>query len=195
MDRVDAEKRIAELERQLAEEKRKADLKRQYANAVGQPPQSFNAPAGVWPQPAIPGQPGVGRRAGRGRRLRRLAKGLASIAVVVLLLWGVGATAYDVYAYRVGTPTTATVDHCVRHGRGTSCTAVWSVGGNSSTGPIVGSHYDHAEGSPVDVRVHGGTAYTPDVKDDALYLIPVVGVPIAALVLIWVWRWRGPTAG
>jgi hypothetical protein len=67
--------------------------------------------------------------------------------------------AYGVYAYHVGTPTTATDIHCVNYTRGgPSCTGMWSVGGESNTGTIEGA--SHGDGSPLNVHVHDGTAYT-----------------------------------
>jgi hypothetical protein len=216
-DHHDPEKHITEPEHQ------------RHVGAVGQPPQSFDAPmaagrhsgpyhrrgghpwqgspqdsgapVGVWPQPAPPEQPGFARRAGARRRLLLLLLRLAQWLVLITLCWWalswVGAIAYDAYAYRVGTPTTATVDNCVHHNRDINCTAVWSIGGNSYTGPIVpivGTGYDHAEGSSLDVRVHRGRAYQNDMKGNAVYLlIPGFGIPIA-LWLIRVWRSRKKTA-
>jgi hypothetical protein len=66
------------------------------------------------------------------------------------------------YGYVLGTPTTATVDHCAS--RGGTCDGRWSVGGASpQAGPILGVYDGHqrAAGSQVDVHVRGATAYTP----------------------------------
>jgi Protein of unknown function (DUF2510) len=135
-----------------------------WTDHYSQPPRQmaagrFGAPAGVAPQPAMPGEPRIGRRAGSGRQpWMWLPIGVALFGLVgmPLLLFGTGA--YDSYAYGVGTPTTATNVHCIKYSRGSlSCTGTWRVGGKSYTGPIMGAYGNE---SSLDVHVHGGTAYT-----------------------------------
>jgi hypothetical protein len=83
------------------------------------------------------------------------------MAVLSLVAFGVGV--YDVYGYRVGTPTTAKVVDCTG-GRnkysGVTCTGQWSVGGTSYRGRIAGDSKGHHAGSSLDVRVRGDSAYT-----------------------------------
>lgn len=66
----------------------------------------------------------------------------------------------DTYGYLLGTPTTATIDHCASGGG--TCDGSWTVGGESQAGPILGAYDRHARviGSQMDVRVHDATAYT-----------------------------------
>ncbi|OBF55099.1 hypothetical protein A5787_03605 [Mycobacterium sp. 852002-50816_SCH5313054-b] len=66
----------------------------------------------------------------------------------------------DSYGYLLGTPTTATIEHC-GSGGGT-CDGRWSVGGASQTGPILGVYdrRDRVVGSQKEVHVHDATAYT-----------------------------------
>lgn len=66
----------------------------------------------------------------------------------------------DTYGYLLGTPTTATIDHC--RSRGGTCDGSWSVDGASQTGPILGVYdaHDRAVGSRTIVHAHDATAYT-----------------------------------
>jgi hypothetical protein len=143
MDQKDPEQRIADLERQLGEQRRGADP----------PPE----------QPAQ--QPNTAPERGSGSRT------VAYLVLLLATLFGFvgvgnfGTGALLTFKDSVGTGTTATIDHCVPQ----TCYAKWSVGGASQTGPILGRdsstfayrpiHGDHLEGSQVDVRVRGGTAY------------------------------------
>jgi hypothetical protein len=210
-------------------EERHAELEHHQVEPVGQPPQfhdtqtvagwqpvaypgqgtpqDFGAPAGVVPQPAFPGEPGVGRRAGPLRRLWLLGIWLAAIGVAALSLLFFGLAAYDFYAYQTGKPTTATIEHCTSFShthrqrspvtplvgsvipRGESCTATWSVAGQSQIGPIEGLLYRDHDATSVDVRVHGDKAYTslsgvPSLMTGALIL--VLGVLVA--FVIWTGR-------
>lgn len=99
-------------------------------------------------------------------RIRAILVGFFVAVSPTLILCSV---LYEDYAYRVGTPTTATnvvcVDHTVdrftryQHNQ-QRCTAWWSLGGQSNYGEVVG--VDHSGGS-MDVRVYYGTAYTANV--------------------------------
>jgi hypothetical protein len=84
--------------------------------------------------------------------MRCLAVGI----IVLLMCFGFGA--YASYQYHVGTPTTATDVQCIHVSRNTTCTGTWSVDGNSQNGPIIGP--GRTNGSLLNVRVHGGKAYT-----------------------------------
>ena len=141
-------------------------------------PQEFGAPAGVAPQPAFPGEPRIVRRAGSGRKW--LMKGLAVIPAALVLLLFVR-DAYAMYAYHVGTPTTATIKQCRLGTRGHySCDGTWSLGGNSYTGPIETGGTGYRQGSSLDVHVHGGSAYTADAGQDRFAM---AGLSVILLVL------------
>lgn len=126
---------------------------------------------------------------------------LAIVGVVVsLVLFGLGA--YDAYAYRVGTPTTATINQCINATKGSSksCTGTWSVGGKSYTGPIGSGGLGYSQGSSQNVRVHGGTAYTADAASRNLWggtTFAVLSVPAGLVVLVvwWLRRNKRKTAG
>jgi hypothetical protein len=110
--------------------------------------------------------------------------------VVSLLMFGVGA--YDFYAYRVGTPTAATIEQCtqVPGGSDQTCTATWSVGGKSHTGAIASGGHGYPQGSSQDVHVHGGTAYTADAASTNLWAgtgVVVLAVLLIALAALLVW--------
>src|ERR1700757_3740788 len=140
MDQDDAKNRIADLERQL----REAPTATATATGAGQgsaippPPVSFGrqvnpGPQGGFPSPAQAGfpaprsalrigqmgGPGSGSLAGPRSLLRRLGAALVAIGAVALLLVLFGSATYNFYAYRAGTPTTATIvkynKGCVGH--------------------------------------------------------------------------------
>jgi hypothetical protein len=93
--------------------------------------------------------------------VRGIAHLLISIVFVGLGLYFLGDGVRGFYGYQLGTPTTASIDHCEAQSRSRTCYATWSVGGESRTGPIEGGNrWDYRIGSSVDVRVSGGTAYT-----------------------------------
>jgi hypothetical protein len=144
MDQDDSEKRVAELEGRLTEARNTSD---------------------PGANPTLPRKIGFGRPAQSGSQLRRLGKRLGAIAAVAAAVVFFGLAAYDFCAYLVGTPATATTQHCVDSTDSTvSCTGKWTVGGNSYSGPIVGdlgNRYD-ISGKSLDVRVHGDSAYRPD---------------------------------
>jgi hypothetical protein len=77
------------------------------------------------------------------------------LLIVSLVCFGVAA--YRFHAYETGFPTTATVDHCIQHAKGSTCYVTWNAGGQSQTGPIQGPA--PAVGSSEEVRVSDGTAY------------------------------------
>jgi hypothetical protein len=146
-------------------EKRIADLERQHADPVGQP---LHDPAGA-PSPGSPAKASWGRR---------LLIGLLC-ALFPGIFFGVGL--HSAYAYRVGTPTTATNVFCTggHHRNETrTCTGTWSVDGRSHTGYIEGGPDG---GSSLDVRVHGDTAYAAGVTDHMLAVTALmVGMIIVA---------------
>jgi hypothetical protein len=207
MDQDDPEKRIAELERQLAEQKRMAALQHQQVEASAQPqpvpypgqggPQHFGGPGSGRPLPAFPSGTGFGRPAQSGSQLRRLGMRLAAIAAVAAAVVFLGLAAYDFGAYLLGTPATATTQQCVDSTDSTvSCTGTWTVGGKADSGPIVGdlsNRYD-ISGKSLGVRVVGGRAYTPDSGLPKVYwglTALLISMAIAGRRLrVW---WRGQT--
>lgn len=213
MHQDDPEKRIAELEHQFVEQKRTAEP------GFTPPPQAgFPPPPVGWQHPAQTPlvrshrTANAGSKTGRGRRSMGIGGWLFAIFFVGLGLYFLSFSARQFYGYQVGTPTTATGIEC-RYGvpgagdgdtgigigslmLSEGCTAAWSVGGQSQTGPIVGvQHLGSA-----DVHVSGGTAFTAPFASwffgghllGGLFLIVVVG-----LGRLWdvgrLWRWMKPT--
>jgi hypothetical protein len=191
VDQDDAEKRIVDLERQLGEQR-----------GADRPPARPPQPANAAPEP---GRTGSRKRA----RIWSLATGLWT---GMLLLWigvaGLGYAAYFSYGYWVGTPTTATVDHCewgglIRSSPDSSmyCDGTWSVGGQSQKGPIRPPFTDNdvnrvGPGSSLDVHVSDGTAYTADSLGFRFYL----GIILGPIFLVWGSAslrraWRGRNRG
>jgi hypothetical protein len=119
---------------------------------------------------------------------------LAFVGLVVsLLMFAVGA--YDAYAYRVGTPTTATIEQCTQAGNGSdqNCTATWSVGGTSHTGPIDTGGQGYPQGSSLNVHVHRGSAYTAAAASTNFWAgaaIAVLTLMLTAVVVLVVWWLR-----
>jgi DivIVA domain-containing protein len=146
-------------------------------------------------QPAFPAAPG-GFRGNTGKRSkpRRVEWAVLPLAILMavfsLVAFGVGG--YDVYGYRVGTPTTATVVDCSRNGNkhmATSCTGTWSVGGTSYTGRIAGDGKGYHVGSSLDVRVRGGSAYT--ATSGNMWFIIGTGAGVLAVVAFFVTFFAG----
>ncbi len=143
-------------------EERGPDLERQDAEAVGQAPRD-QAPR--LNRGSLEKAVGDHQPSGRGQQPSWKSPVVALLRVVLILIaffvpltfFGLGA--YDNYAYRVGTPTTATDVSCVEGGRNsTYCTGTWNIDAKSYTGKINCSNL--AACDPSDVRVHGGEAYT-----------------------------------
>ena len=174
MDQDDPEKRVADLKRPHGKQRR-SDL---------QPTQLQE------PQPAN-AAPEAGSGSRKSAGFRSLLTGMST--GILLVAFGVGALAYAAYysyGYWVGTPTTATVDHCERSGGLLSglkqdwirrfdedpniyCTGTWSFGGQSQSGPIRppfssndGDSYELPHSS-LNVHVSNGSAYW---RSKALYL-------------------------
>jgi hypothetical protein len=145
------------------------------------------------------------------RRRKRLGIGrwVAAILLVGMGLYFVSFSVRQLYGYEVGTPTTATDIHCrggdpaaesredwsaedlvLSHG----CSATWTVGGQSQTGPIVGvRHLGSA-----DVHVHGGRAFTAPFSSwfFAGHLLAILFI-VAGLGPFWdvsrLWSWLKPS--
>jgi hypothetical protein len=183
MDDDDPEKRIANLERQLGEARVAGDgANLGFQQGAFAPPPRAGFPAPPSPQAmAYPGpgsSPGYLEAAGVGpppkfgpvRRLLRAVARVLAIGGLVVSVVLIGLGAYDSYPYFVGTPATATVGDCrddnltaafLPAGWSSSCSATWSLGGQSSAGAVVGVLPPrHSEGSSIHVRVLGGQAYT-----------------------------------
>lgn len=222
MDQDGLENRIADLERQLGEARAATDSGARQGSAMLPPPQAgFPPPPVDWQHPSwhAPsalqtgqmGGPGSGRLAGPRYLLRRLGAALVAIGAVVVLLVLFGSAAYNFYAYRAGTPTTATIEKytpgCVSDHQGVigtlvdtnplfdflnvgTCTGAWSVGGASQSGPIVGVRSIQSDGSSLDVRVLGGKAYTATSEMHSLLWATGIAVPGTAIALVLWWRRR-----
>lgn len=97
------------------------------------------------------------------------------------------------YEYRVGTGTTATIEHCVSHSSRSGgyevCDGRWTVDGVSQSGPIY-FRFDEQVGTQVDVHVSGGHAYTAAAAQPVYMLIFGGCVAIASgFAALWsVWR-------
>jgi hypothetical protein len=179
MDRDDSERRIAELERKLAE----ARAARHTEHGVEQLPQFLASPEASrgW-------RPTGSRRPRQGRR-----KWDWLLGVIVLgwsLFLGV-ITAHTAYAYHFGTPTTAKVTSCVRNPKGgETCAGTWTVGGAASAGPIEGPFaVGTFDGQSVQVRVWGSKAYLPPTVGG---FIQPAGIGIVGVVVMLpaLRRWR-----
>ncbi|WP_152531457.1 hypothetical protein [Mycobacterium sp. UM_CSW] len=137
---------------------------------------------------------------------------LGGICVFAGLAFGIELGAMHAVAYRLGTPTTVTIDHCEAHtslhGDHERCYGRWGVGAKSNTVLIVGD-YDRRNGvgSQVDVhlfRSRGGTdvAYTAsEARPNYLWMSGGVLAIGAGSVLMWSarrkiktgsWPWSGP---
>ena len=157
MAQHDPEKRIADLERQLAEPKGGADL-------------ATTSPRSATRQ---------SRRGWTGLVF------MAAFGLLGLCMFGDAAREF--YAYHAGTPTTATVQQCVNSGKsGVACTGTWSVGGKSYSGPIDdgGRLNSTVVGSRVDVHAFGGKAY---MAESATQSSPVgMGFGLALVIAVGV---------
>jgi hypothetical protein len=162
----------------------------------GQGGPHVGAPAVAVPHPAAPGEPRSGRSAGPRPKLGRTRTVLAVIVLGLTFLLSC-ASAFDIYAYPVGTPTTATIKQCHTGTRGhQNCTGTWSVGGKPYTGPVITGWVGGGgpKGSSVDVRVHRGSAYTANVESwDAVLLTLLFAVPVVLVILSALSRWRRRT--
>jgi hypothetical protein len=154
-----------------------------------------------------PGQQANGAAEG-GRGGRRVASIVQFVAIFCLVagvnIFGTGAIL--VYEDSLGTPTTATIDHCHQGVGYQTCYAKWSIGGVSQTGPIRGRVYgDHPVGSQLNVHVRGGSAYQPRASTQKIWRIGGGFAAIATgVVLYWAarrkirtgrWPWSGPQNG
>ncbi len=100
---------------------------------------------------------------GRGLRSIGSAGWLTAIVAAGVWLYMCGSLAWDAYGYQIGTPATATHVTCAgspnSDARNVNCSGTWSIGGQSHDGTIhrVPENWNH--GQPLDVRVHGSTAF------------------------------------
>ena len=122
-----------------------------------------DVPAAIGPQPGSVYQFAVVQRPGPARRIVSTLIGIVGLVAALALT---GIAAYDFYGYLAGVPTTATINQCEIW----RCTGIWSINGQSYDGSVAfdlhrlggtNSIYNqYSAGSTVDVRVHGGTAFT-----------------------------------
>jgi hypothetical protein len=211
----DAEKRIAGLEPQLAELNEVAEPGRQQAQPVVSPDPSASpqwvAPSGLRPLSSF--STVSERRVEPPSRLWRVVKWPIAIAVLAVSLVFLGLGAHDYLGYLAGAPATATIRECdgrlvaIPGSRPATqatewiCTVTWSVGGQSYAGSVADFRL-HTEGSTMDVRVHGGKAYTKfSGVDHLLYAFALLLVAAMVGCSDWVrrkappwfrWWWDGP---
>jgi hypothetical protein len=112
------------------------------------------------PEHALPEEAGGAPKPARSVLWTRIVALAGILCVAGGLLFLRPALVPDTYGYLLGTPTTATIDHC--RSRGGPCDGSWSVGGASQTGPILGVYesHDRVAGSRMAVHAHDATAYT-----------------------------------
>jgi DivIVA domain-containing protein len=88
---------------------------------------------------------------------------LSAVVVAGIYLYMCGSLAWDAYGYRVGTPATATHVSCTgdpnSDAPNVNCSGSWTVAGQTQHGPIHRVPDSWHAGQPLDVRVHGGTAF------------------------------------
>jgi hypothetical protein len=113
------------------------------------------------------------------------------LVVMFFPLVFLGFGAYEFYQYQSGTPTTATIDHCGHSGGGPRCTGTWSLGGAPHSGSIKGNE-EYPDGSSVDVRVHGGAAYTASAGNEG-FLAGGLTLAMFAVLLALSMLWRRRT--
>lgn len=98
--------------------------------------------------------------------------------VVSALLFG-GGGVFLLVSQRTGTAAVATVTECHRQRRAEVCTGSWTIGeltegGQVVVGTIEGASSDDV-GDTLDVRVHGGAAYTASLRLPVILLSLAVG--------------------
>jgi DivIVA domain-containing protein len=145
---------------------------------------AMGEPADIGPQPPQ-------ARSGRQRWRDGFWRAAATVFVVVALIpFGIGA--HIMYMYVSGTPTTATIIRCHKEGTRTvipTCTATWSVGGESHTGTISGHFGGYPRDTVVNVHVRGGGAYT--ATSGLLYFaFGMPGFIVIAVGSLGAWRVR-----
>ena len=160
----------------------------------------------VGSQPGFPAAPGgVRGHSGKRSKRRRVEWAILPLAIVTTIfsLAAFGMAVHDVYGYRVGTPTTATIVDCHSNGNKHTpvyCTGQWSLGGKSYAGRIEGDSKGHHAGSSLDVRVRGGSAYT--ATSGKMWFIIGTGMGVFAVLTFFAFFFAGrrptdaaPTAG
>jgi DivIVA domain-containing protein len=141
------------------------------------------------------------------RSKRRVWIAVAAIGFLGLSLVFFGLAGRDYLAYRNGTPATAKVQHCalpLRHlassrshddligklAHTQRCTVTWKVDGVPHTGKTkIFRHYGDREPTSVDVRIHGGGAYTAAVALDNV-MMGVLVLAVGAVVVFFIWTGR-----
>jgi hypothetical protein len=172
----DHEKHIADLERQLGEQRRGIDL------PTPQPPQANAAPE----------TGSGGRKPGVGAWIVHVF----AMSCVVFGLWAVlflaGGLNYGLhYIGWLRPTTTAAIDHCDPDTGGETCYGRWSVGGVSHTGRIHGlpTNGHHGVGSQVDIDVRHGDAHYGHPGPPSVLMMFGSFVAIATGVVLW-WSFR-----
>jgi hypothetical protein len=194
MDRDDPEKRIADLEHQLAERKRAAELERQLAerNAAarghGQPPPFTATHAGArWYPPGYPGQAVPSGQAGLGRQpqWRTLAPWVILGFVILVMFSGVAAFGLTL----IVDPSSA------QWTGGILCDSGYHLEGREQAGTILPAMQYNTPSSTTAYSalftcVNGHNEYAlsdsgPVVGLQALAIMIVVGLPLLAVAAVW----------
>jgi hypothetical protein len=96
---------------------------------------------------------------------------------------------YPIYQYRLGTPTTATIDHCdMSSGKRylTTCTGTWTVNGQSQSGVIDGADRILPAGSSLAVHVNDGNAYTARSVHMSIFMLVFFGLLLIGLCTLMI---------
>lgn len=126
---------------------------------------------------------------------RRTFFGVRNVMLLMMLLIvGVGLYQlrddwHPIYEYRLGTATTATIDHCDRSSTPrhiVTCTGTWNVGGQSQSGIIDGADRMLAPGSSLAVHVNDGAAYTARSVHMSIFFIVFFGLVLLGLCALMI---------
>jgi hypothetical protein len=130
-----------------------------------------------------------------------LIPGVLSLLVFVWVgLRALSDSWYPAYQYELGTPTTATIDHCDQSsGKGHLiwCTGTWTVNGRTQSGLInnglIGGNRTFVAGSSLAVHVKDGIAYTAHTMGSSILPVVFFGLVLiggCALFIRGVWSVR-----
>ncbi len=100
------------------------------------------------------------------------------VGYVVLALISLGFIAAGAFVYlqqHSGEQVTVTVTECEKARRSITCVGTWTQDGETRSGIVDGAHEDDID-RPIEARVHGDRAYTPNLR------IPLIFV---GLGLLW----------
>jgi hypothetical protein len=136
------------------------------------------------------GAPGNDPQENQGRSLSaRTVMLLMFVFIVALGLYQLRDFWYPIYEYRLGTSTTATIDHCEESSGKPyvpTCTGTWTVGGQSQSGIIDGADQMLAPGSSLAVHVNDGAAYTGRSVHMSIFYIAFFGLLLIGLCALMI---------